>query len=233
MFPIAPFLNAGLRAAAMSGRSDGDCVLGRSSEAARRAFLAAQGLDPDRLVCPKQVHGVEVAIARKEDAGKGAFGPENALALADAVITNVPGLPIGITVADCVPVALYDPVRKAIGLAHAGREGTVQHIAAATVRAMTSAHGCDPAELLAYIGPSAGPCCYEVSEALAAAFTASGGPTQGRHLDLWQANRHQLRAAGLSDTNITVAGTCTICTDRFFSYRRENTPARNLMVLCL
>lgn len=224
---------AGLRAGAISGRVDGDCVLGRSSEAARRAFLAELGLEAERLVCPKQVHGAVVVTATAENAGQGAFGPENAIALADAIITDVPGLPIGITVADCVPVALFDPVRRAIGLAHAGREGTVLQIAAATVQAMQSAYGCVPADLLAIVGPSAGPCCYEVSEELAIAFAAAGGPVQGRRLDLWGANAMQLTRAGVPASRISASGICTICGTDFFSFRREKTTARNLGVLCL
>lgn len=224
---------AGLRAGAISGRVDGDCVLGRASEAARRGFLGGLGLDADRLVCPKQVHGAVVVTAAKENAGQGAFGPQNAIALADAIITDVPGLPIGITVADCVPVALYDPVRGAIGLAHAGREGTVLQISAATVRAMQDAYGCAPADLLAVVGPSAGPCCYEVSEELAAAFAESGGPVRGRYPDLWRANVQQLLRAGLSESKISATGACTICGPDFFSFRRDKTTARNLAVLCV
>lgn len=224
---------AGACTAAMSGTAEGDCVLARSSEANRRAFLGALGLDPALLVCPRQVHGVEVVMARHEDAGKGAFGPENALAEADAIITDVPGLPIGITVADCVPLALYDPRRGAIGLAHAGREGTVRHIAAATVRAMVQHYACRPADLLAVIGPSAGPCCYEVSEELAAAFAASGGPVHGRRLDLWDANRRQLLAEGVPEANIALGRICTICGTGHYSYRRDKTAARNLVVMAL
>jgi YfiH family protein len=225
--------DAGLRAAAMSDRGEGDCALSAANAAARGAFLVALGLEPARLVCPRQPHGVLVVRAREEDAGKGAAGPENAIAPADAIITDTPGLPIGITVADCVPVAIYDPVRRAIGLAHAGREGTVGQIAAHTVRAMHEAFGCEPADLLAVIGPSAGPERYEVSQELADRFVAAGGPVQGRCLDLWGANRLQLLGAGVPEEQIHVAGICTLSSDTFHSYRRHKTAARNLVVLCL
>lgn len=233
MLQFEQLQRAGLDAAAMSGIPEGDCALNAATEVNRRAFLAALGLDPERLACPRQVHGVEVAIVRGSDAGKGAFGPENALAVADAIITDVPGLPIGITIADCVPVGLYDPVGQAIGLAHAGRDGTVHNIAAVTVRAMGEHYGTRPENLHAVIGPSAGPCCYEVSEALADTFAAAGLPTRGRHLDLWAANRQQLVGAGLVPQNIHLAQLCTICGQGFHSYRQHKTAARNLVVLAL
>lgn len=217
----------------MSGSAEGDCALRADTQAQRSAFLCNLDLDPARLTCPRQVHGIGVALAAHADAGKGAFGPENALAEADAIITNTPGLPIGITVADCVPIALYDPAHNAIGLAHAGRDGTLHDIAAATVRAMQQALASRPQDILAFIGPSAGPCCYEVSEDLADQFTGAGLPAQGRHLDLWAANRQQLQSAGLAPKNITTAHLCTICGTGFHSYRQHKTIARNLMVLCL
>lgn len=223
----------GLHVAAMSGIAEGDCALRAENAHTRAAFLQSLHVDPARLVSPRQTHGIAVAIASDEDAGKGAAGPENAIAEADAIISITPRLPIGITVADCVPVALFDPLYKAIGLAHAGREGTVQHIAQETVLAMRRHFGSNPQDLHAVIGPSAGPCCYEVSEPLAEAFVAAGGYAQGRKLDLWLTNHEQLRAIGLQKSNIDIAHHCTICGQGFHSYRAHQTPARNLVVLCL
>ena len=233
MLHLIPLQFAGLPTAVVSGTPEGDCALNPATEASRRAFLNTLGLDPATLTCPRQIHGTEVAIAHLADAGKGAFGPDTALAEADAIITNFPGLPIGITIADCVPIALYDPLHHAIGLAHAGRDGTLHNIAAATVHAMAEAYGTRPEDLHAYIGPSAGPCCYEVSLDLADAFTAVGLPARGRHLDLWAANHQQLTAVGLSPKNVCISQHCTICGQGFHSYRQHKTAARNLMLLCL
>ena len=224
---------AGVATAAMSGLPEGDCVLDRSSENERRTFLRALGHKPEHLVCPRQVHGIVVAVANGVDAGKGAFDPETALADADAIITSAPGLPIGITIADCVPIALYDPRHQAIGLIHAGRRGTQQNIAANTLNALAKCYYTRPEELLAVIGPSAGPCCYEVSQELADAFTAVGLPAHGRHLDLWAANHYQLTTLGVLPQNIHITAHCTICGQGFHSYRKHKTTARNLMVLCL
>jgi YfiH family protein len=132
--------------------------------------------------------------------------------------------------ADCTPVWLYDPVQRAIGLAHAGWRGTVVGAARATVAAMQSAYGCRPADLLAGIGPAIGPCCYEVGEDVAQAIDGAFSEAAGRllspqtngkwHLDLWAANRHTLMQAGVQQ--IEVAGICTAChTDEWFSHRAE------------
>lgn len=233
MPPWTQLTALGLRAAAMSGIAEGDCALNAANATTRGAFLHGLGLEPSTLVCPRQTHGVVVVTAGVGDAGKGAVGPECSIADADAIITNTPGLPIGISVADCVPVALYDPVRGAIGLAHAGREGTVRQIARESVLAMARDFGSEASNMRAVIGPSAGPCCYEVSEELATTFAAAGGPVQGQYLDLWEANGRQLRRVGVPAEQISVARICTICGRGFHSYRRDKTAARNLVVLCL
>jgi hypothetical protein len=125
---------------------------------------------------------------------------------------------------------LYDRRRGAIGLVHAGWRGTVADVAGATVHAMQVAFGCCPRDLLAGIGPSIGPCCYEVGTDVVQAVGRAFGQesqsllqprTAGKwHLDMWAANRHQLVGAGVRQ--IEVAGTCTACnTEEWFSHRAE------------
>lgn len=144
----------------------------------------------------------------------------------DALITDTPGLPLCVIMADCVPVLLYDPEHHALGLIHAGWPGTVARLASTTVRAMTDRFGSDPQAIIAAIGPSIGPDEYEVGEdvieqALAAYEDAPilrplpGGKAL---FDLWAANAFDLRSAGV--TRVEVAGISTARhLDEFYSWR--------------
>jgi YfiH family protein len=169
-----------------------------------------------RFARVRQVHGDRVVRA----AGEGAPREE-----ADGVISTERGLAACVSVADCVPLLLADPDRGAVAAVHAGWRGTLARVAAAGVRALTGEGS--PARLLAVVGPSIGPCCYEVSDELAERFVQALGPvvrpgSGGPHLDLWEANRSALRAAGIPDGRIEVMGLCTACdSGRFFSHRRD------------
>lgn len=201
----------------------------------RRRFAAALGFSMDNVVIAGQVHGTNVHIAQDADRGRGAYDRETTLPPADAVVTNVPDLVLWTSYADCVPLLFYDPVAQAVGAAHAGWKGTVDNIAGAVVETMRAAFGSDPADLIAVIGPSIGPCCYEVAEpVIGAASDAFGAAAASEillrppgnerpHFDLWAANVHWLEQAGVHDHNIVRTRICTACNvDRFFSHRREN-----------
>lgn len=149
----------------------------------------------------------------------------------DALISNVPGLVLWLRFADCVPVLLYAPKQGAVGLAHAGWQGTLKGVAAETARAMTVTYGCLPEDLRVGIGPAIGPCCFEVGPEVLEAVRArcavpealiSQPQANGKaHLDLWLANVQQLQALGVRE--IEVAGLCTAChTDEFYSHRAEH-----------
>lgn len=219
--------DAGAAVAAMSGVADGDC--GRHGDAEARArVLARCGAPPAPAFFISQVHGVRV-LRVDAAAGEGEFLAGEA----DGLMTNAPDAVLCVGVADCVPVWLFDPVTRSGALLHAGREGSAAGICAAGVRALQEAYGAQPGDLLAQIGPSAGPCCYEVSPEMAADYRGRDFPVQGRHLDLWALNTRQLVSAGVSSSSIAVSGECTICGDRFFSFRRNNSRERNLAVLRL
>lgn len=221
MIRFAALERLGVRVAAMSDLGDGDLALdGNAAELAR--FCAGCGVDPARLTRVRQVHGARVALAN----GRGAGGTE-----ADGLASAAPGEALGITIADCVPVFLAAEEGAAVGLLHAGREGTRANIAGAGVAFLAAHCGAAPTTLHAVIGPSAGPCCYEVSETMAAAFAAAGGVRTGRRLDLWETNARQLRAAGLPPGQVHVAGECTICGGRFHSHRRAPGRGRNLALI--
>ena len=195
----------------------------------RRRYFAALGLDAERICTIRQVHGTEIARAFRRDAGRGARDYDDALADADAVITNDSGVPLMLCYADCVPVMLYDPKHHAAGLIHAGWKGTVGRIAAKTLERMTSVFGTDPLDVLAGIGPSIGAACYEVHSDVAERFSMAFPGHEdmllreidGRtHLDLWAANCVQLVEAGVPAAQVDCAETCTACEHTtFYSYR--------------
>jgi hypothetical protein len=207
-------------------------------EANHELICQALGCARGDIVSPHQVHGTRVRVVDEQDRG-------SVLPQTDALITAAPGLMLMLRFADCVPVLFHDPVRRAVGLAHAGWRGTVAGMARVTVQAMVDQLGCRPADIRAGIGPAIGPCCYEVGRDVADAVRqampgtgqllraqAGGGTSAGGdgdadwradrrwHLDLWAANRLQLARAGLQ--HISVAGLCTACrTDEWYSHRAE------------
>ena len=197
----------------------------------RQAFCQALGLTADKAVTAEQVHGDVVRLVTETDAGRGARHYQEAISGTDALITNVPDLPLMLFFADCVPVLIVDPVAKAIGISHAGWKGTVAKIAQKTVIAMQQSYNTKPANCLVGIGPSIGPCCYEVDEMVISKLRSGfskwnelAAPCADCwQLNLWEANRQQLLEIGVQDRNITVSGICTAeNTPVFFSHRAEN-----------
>lgn len=197
----------------------------------RALACGALGINPACLVAGRQVHGSGIGVVGECDRGRGALSDEDSLPDQDALVTGDTGVPLSSYYADCVPVFLLDPVRKVVALAHAGWKGTVLKISQKVVRKMTEVYGTDPKDCLAGIGPSIGPCCYEVDGhvigPLRKSFlgwrelTRAASPGKWR-LDLWEANRHTLLEAGLQDKNIITARICTSChNDLFFSYRAQ------------
>lgn len=194
----------------------------------RRLFCQAVGVDPLKVVTAEQVHGEHIHCATLQDAGRGAKVYEQSLPATDALITNVPGLPLMLCFADCVPVLIADPVHQAIGISHAGWKGTVAKIAQKTVLAMESHFNTRPADCVIGIAPSIGPCCYQIGEDVirqvkqqfsdwSQLLTPSG---ECYSFNLWEANRIQLREIGVSDENIIISNICTSCNaDLFYSYR--------------
>lgn len=160
---------------------------------------------------------------------------------ADASITNRAGLLLAVQTADCVPILLVDPTKHAVAAVHAGWRGTLQRILTKTIGRMNMQFGSNPPDLLAAIGPSIGPCCYEVGTEVASAFGAKFAnaaewfdelrtgdepnplqwlnqmppghqpPPKRVRLDLRKANRAQLLEAGLLGQNIFSIDLCTGC----------------------
>lgn len=204
----------------------------------RMAFAEAVGVDARRFTTCQQVHGSKVVQVTEELVGSGATYFANTIADTDALITNIPDVPLMLFYADCVPVLLADTVTGAIGLAHAGWRGTVAHIAVETVAAMQEAFGTKPQNLLAGIGPSIGACCYEVDDFVRN--QASGyeeffaAKECGKYqLDLWGMNAKQLVDVGVLPTNITVAGVCTNDNKELFCAYRAEQGKTGRMGVCL
>ena len=193
----------------------------------RKAFAEAVGVDANRFTTCQQVHGSKVVQVTKELVGSGAKDFATTIADTDALITNLPDVPLMLFYADCVPVLLADLETGAIGLAHAGWRGTVANIGAKTLVAMGEAFGTKPENILAAIGPSIGACCYEVDDFVrdqASGYEEFFAPKGGGkyQLDLWGMNAKQLQEAGVPAENITVAGICTNDNvELFCSYRAE------------
>ncbi|MBW5444799.1 peptidoglycan editing factor PgeF [Cohnella sp. CFH 77786] len=212
---------------------DADAVATR-----RQAVAEMLGWDFAAFTCGEQVHGHHVYTVRKEDAGRGRLDRMSAIADSDALITDEPGIMLVQFFADCVPLYFLDPVTGAIGLAHAGWKGTVADIAGHTVRRMAEQYGTNPADLRSAIGPSIGPCCYEVDEAVIGRVTQIEGGSRmldvtenGRaRLDLKELNRHLMIKAGILPSRIEMSTWCTGCrTDLFFSHRAENGKTGRMM----
>lgn len=191
----------------------------------RRRLALSAGFAPEDWTSAEQTHGNRVRVVEAADRGAGRRTRETAFPDTDAMITREPGILLAAFFADCVPLFFVDPVRRAVGIAHAGWRGTALDIAGRTVRAMAEAFGTNPGDLRAAIGPSIGPCCYEVDDAVVGQIGADAArrTAGGRFmLDLKEANRQFMIKAGLAPNHIEVSGYCTRCrTDLFFSHRGE------------
>lgn len=149
---------------------------------------------------------------------------------ADGILTDQPSITLFMRFADCVPVLLYDPVRRVIGIVHAGWQGTCLQIARAAISTMGDRYGSKPDDILAGIGPSICQDCYEVGDDVYQAFREGFGKNSDKffltkngsyYLDLWRANQKVLREAGVR--KIEIAGICTACNlGDWYSHRAEN-----------
>lgn len=193
-----------------------------------RALLAREtGIAADKFLYASQVHSGDVKIIDSDAAPNGVLSQ---FPRADATITALPGICLMVMVADCVPILLFDSVKRVSAVIHAGWRGTVHQITKNTIQAMVGHFGCDPKDILAGIGPSIGPCCYEVGEDVKKLVVQSFGTTQGYlvqknptskpHFDLWFANHKQFTDNGVNPENIETSELCTKChSDIFFSWR--------------
>lgn len=203
-----------------------------------RRFCAAIGVDVGKIVCASQVHGDTVRTVTAADLGIGL--DEGEPWKADGLITDIPGVVLTIFTADCLPILLYDPVRRVVGAVHAGWRGTALGIAARGVERMAEAFGARPGDILAAVGPGISTCCFEthrdVPDGLRAGMGAGAEPyihpvpgTEKYHVDLKGANRAWLLQAGVAPEHIAVCDACTACGREIFWSHRKMGAARGSM----
>jgi YfiH family protein len=216
----------------------------------RRAFLReVQGAPGDEagmhMVTLAQVHSARVRQIREEDGvreGRLQTAEGRAVLEGDGMMTDLPGVMLGIQTADCVPVLVADVERRVVAAFHAGWRGTAARIVEHGIAGMRKEYGSRPEDLIAAVGPSIGACCYSVGPEVWSEFEAGFGyaerlfHTDGgqMHLDLWEANRRQLLDAGVKAERISVVGECTACTvcdgkRKYFSHRAEHGFAGRMM----
>lgn len=188
----------------------------------------AVGFRKERTVFPRQEHTDVVRVVTEDNCGEGLF--RDVSQICDGQITDRPGVALVTFAADCTPILLFDPVRRAVGAVHAGWRGTAQGIAARAVEAMVQAFGCEPGNIQAAIGPCIGKCCFEtdadVPEAMVQALGGQALPAivqrgEKYHVDLKFCNALWLQRAGVG--TLDISPDCTACQpDRYWSHRKTN-----------
>ena len=212
----------------------------------RKALCQMLGISDDRLIMPHQVHLTKVATIDEQHFTLTSTARQAALEGVDALMTNLSGVCIGVSTADCIPVLLYDSAHHAACAVHAGWRGTVQRIVAKAIETMTAAYDTQPHQLKAQIGPGIHLDSFEVGDEVYDAFAQAGFPMEiiskkyppsdsgsklftlhssllnsKWHIDLPECNRLQLIAAGVKAENIAVSPICTFQqASNYFSARR-------------
>jgi len=179
-------------------------------------FFEALDVEPEQIAKSHQVHSSEIL---KVTAGGRFEG-------FDALITNVKNIQLAVTIADCTPILIYDPVNQTIAAVHAGWRGTVQNIVLKTAKALQIEYGSDPGDCIAYVGTCIDECSFQVGEEVAVNFDSAykrwDSSLQKFFVDLKQANKDQLLLAGLKSENIGISPYSTVLNnDDYFSYRNE------------
>lgn len=202
-----------------------------------RALLAQSlGISTENFIFAQQEHKTKVKVIKDCQEINNREDLTSSIAVADAIITAIKEICLLIFIADCVPVFLYDYQKRVIGLVHAGWRGTVGLISEKTVHLMQSLYNCRVQDIVCAIGPSIGPCCYQVGKEVLAKVKESFPKEQNLiysffdnweeerlFFNLWQANKIQLLRCGIPESNIEMANLCTSChSDMFFSSRKEH-----------
>jgi YfiH family protein len=235
-YSAAPYagLNLGLRV------EDDDATVVRN----RELLFSTYELELDRSVWCRQVHADRVTVVGAGDLGRGARSEVDVVAETDALVTDLVDVPLVVTIADCVPIVVYDPRNHVVGLAHAGWRGTVRRIGSRTVEVMRERFGTDPSDVMAAIGPSIAAADYEVGgDVIVQAADAFGAgaerilrmlPAGKAQFDLWEANVQDLEHAGVPRAQIEVAAVSTAAAlDEFYSYRAEGVTGRFATIVAL
>ena len=210
----------------------------------RNIFLSTLGIDQKNVVCAQQVHKDKIYRVEKKDLKSGSIEMHDSIAETDALITSEPQIPLMLFFADCVPILLLDVSCKAVAVIHAGWKGTIAQIAAKTVAAMQKEFNSSPKNILAAIGPSIGPCHYEVDMPVIRAVQSLYPETWSEllqkstnedraYFDLWSANIRQLHCSGVLKDHIYCMHSCTLCNKELFFSHRGGMSGRHAALIML
>lgn len=207
----------------------------------RKRLAQVLGVEPHRLTCGEQVHGVGVTRVTEELVGRGAFSWDDSIPDSDAIHTNLVEVPLLLLVADCVPVLIYDAAHHAVAVVHAGWRGTIAHIVERTIDSMHEAYETLPSDCYLFIGPSIGADSFEVSEEIAEQFRQDmhalglsqvdevvryiqrdGQTTPTPHVDLKGYIAACVTQKGVPLKQVAVSSIDTMTTDGCYSYRRDH-----------
>lgn len=172
----------------------------------RKSFLNKFDLSLDQIVCMFVEHEDKVVVVDKNSLGKGAFKPEDKIR-SDGIITDQKELILMIATGDCLPIGVYDPDKQVIALIHGSRKSLATKIFDYTVKILKTNFGSKIENLIVSIGPSIGPCCYDI--------------------DLWSIAERKLRKLGIPQKNIYNCQICTYHTNQHFSHRRAKNKNQN------
>lgn len=187
------------------------------------------GIKPHQLFIPHQTHGEEIIVIDQTFLQENSETQQSHLYGKDALITNIPNVYIGVTTADCVPILIYDRVKKVVGAIHAGWRGTCAKIVSKTIEKMREKFGSNPSDMFAVIGPSISVEVYNVGNELVDEFEKAGfiindifqQKNEKIYLDLWKANESLLLKSGIKKENIEISRRCTFSEpETFFSARK-------------
>lgn len=199
------------------------------------------GYNFDKVIRPKQNHTTNIGIVTKDNI-------DDAFDQTDGLVTSIKGIALGICVADCQAIMLYDPVNEIIANIHSGWKGTLNKIIVNAVEIMINEFNCNPENLIVYISPSINRCCFEVDEDVKDMFLDSYNNIedcvyekqneenkQKFYIDTIEINRRNLIQMGVKEENIEISSSCTKCNGNiYYSYRNEKeNSGRNLAIICM
>ena len=204
----------------------GDCQ--EAIQQNRKALCQLLKIDDRHLLMPHQVHLTEIGVINEAFMQLSDSNRQEKLEGVDALMTNLPGVCIGVSTADCIPILLYDQKHRASCAIHAGWRGTVKRIAEKAVQRMVDVYGTEPSDLIAQIGPGISLDSFEVGDEVYEAFSEAGFDMakisckkQKPHIDLPMCNFLQLTASGVPANQISISQICTFKQqDTYFSARR-------------
>jgi len=222
--------------AGMSLRLLGNMSFEREPEATvadrRLEFFRRIGISANDVVGMRLSHGTRIRRVTARDRGMGATNAQSGFFATDALVTNEPVVWLMSTNADCAPFFLFDVKKSAVGIAHVGWRGVLAGFIAKIVARFATEFGTNPRDLLVWVGPTIGPCCFEVGENVADAFRsayAGAGAvmiSKGKpHVSLWRAIESDLQREGIPDQSVELPTECTACNSRYGSYRRDKDKA--------